>query len=278
MMIPRGEIVRSLAFIGDTHFFSRYALFPRPYTTSAGQVFNPSPGQTVINRGYESFQKTCNELQVDTVVLTGDILHGQNPIEKGTLLMSPHMDEQEEYAVESLRPLIEQPCQFGDHRRLYGISGSGYHRGGKGHNPEASIIARLGGTFWGALANTTFEPSKKVFRIQHGESAAFIYKEMLLGREAMFTKEAEAQGKIPHVDVIVQGHWHCFMAIEEKGIRMIQVPAWIAFEPSKPYLKSYGKMQGDIGAVIVLIDEKDRLVVWHYLYEKPNIIDFVRKS
>lgn len=278
MKIPRGETVRSIAFVGDTHFFSRYALFPIPYTTSAGQVFTASPGQEIINEGYKSFQKTCDELQVDTVVLLGDLLHGQNPIERGTLLISPDMAEQTQYGIDALRPLIDRPCQFGTRRKLYGVSGSGYHKGGHGTNPEASIINALGGEYWGPLALTTFEPSKKVFRVQHGESAAFVYKSMLLGREAMFTREAEAQGKIPHVDVIIQGHWHCFMSIEEKGMRMVQVPAWMTWEPSKPYLKSYAKMQGDIGAVIVMIDDRDRLVIWHYLFTRPNIVDFIRKS
>ena len=278
MKVPRGEIVRVIAFIGDTHFFSRYALFPIPYTTSAGQVLTASPGQEVLNDGFRNFQQTCNELNVDTVVLLGDLLHGQNFLERGTLLVSADMAEQEDYAVNAFRPMIEYPCQFGKQRRLYGVSGSGYHKGGKGHNPEASIIARLGGEFWGALAITTFAPSNKIFKIQHGESAAFVYKEMLMGREAMFMKEAQGQGKIPKIDIMVQGHLHSYIHIEEKGLHMLQNPCFMAWEPSKPYLRSWGKMQPDIGASIVLIDDRDRLIIWHYLYKCPNITDFVRKS
>lgn len=263
---------RVIAFLSDLHIFSRYALFPpEGYTTVEGMTINPSEGQEDLWGCYAEFCNICATEKVDTIVTAGDILHGQNPIERGTMLVSPNMDEQVEMAVKVLRPLVQD-------RKLYMISGSGYHRSTVGHNPEKDVCDRLGGEWWGPLANAKFEPSEKIFNIAHGESAAYIYREMLMGREAMFQKWAQALGKIPKIDVVVRGHGHHFIYIHENDQHMIQLPCWMAYEPSRPYLKSYGKMQPDIGAVIVFIDDADRIRVWHYLYDCPHIVDFVRSA
>jgi hypothetical protein len=127
------------------------------------------------------------------------------------------------------------------------------------------------------MVNAQFEPSERVFNISHGESAAYIYREMLMGREALFQKYSEALGKIPHIDVIVRGHWHQFIYIHAHGQHMLQLPCWVAFEPNKIFLKSYGKMQPDIGGAIVFIDNNDRVRVWHFLYPAVHIADFVKK-
>lgn len=261
---------RVIAFASDFHFFSRYALFPpEGFTTAEGLTILPGEGQLKLWDYYIQYVEATEKEEVDTVVLVGDTLHGQNPIERGTMLVSPNMDEQVELAVRALKPLV-------DNRKLFMVSGSGYHTSTKGHNPEKDICDRLGGEWWGPIANVKFGESEKIFNISHGESAAYIYREMLMGRESMFQQWAASLGKIPRINVIIRGHWHNFIYIHAHGQHMLQLPAWMAYEPSKPYLKSYGKMQPDIGGSIVRIDNQDRLRVWHYLYEAPHIADFVR--
>ena len=51
------------------------------------------------------------------------------------------------------------------------------------------------------------------------------------------------------------------------------MPGWACFIPNKIYLKSYSKMQPDIGGVIVQITDEDRLVVRKFLYPLPKIAD-----
>jgi hypothetical protein len=274
---------RTIGFISDTHIFSRYALFhPDGFTTAEGMQFIPSEGQLKIWSYYEEFMKMCKEFDVDTIFGVGDIVHGQNPIEMGTMLASPNMDEQADMAIKILEPLVTTDRLA--NRKLFMISGSGYHKGGRGHNIEKVICNRLiernnlNGEWLGSVANAQFDPSERTFNIAHGESAAYIYREMLMGREALFQKAAEALGKIPHIDVIVRGHWHQFIYIHAHGQHMLQLPCWVAFEPNKIFLKSYDKMQPDLGDAIVFLDDKDRIRVWHSPeHEVPHIADFVRK-
>ncbi|MDI6785091.1 MAG: hypothetical protein QMD92_00120 [bacterium] len=268
---------RVIAAISDLHLFSRYALMPPSIMTSQGQEIHASPEQIQIWDHFLNFVKVCKRDSVDTVLVVGDLLHGQNFIERGTLLISPDLDEQVDLGTQVLDLLVNP--KDAPKRKLIMFGGSGYHRSTKGHNPEKDVCDRLGGVWRGAIANLKFAPSEKVFNIQHGESAAYVYREMLMGRELMFTKLAEATGKVPHIDVFVRGHWHNFIYIHEKDVHMIQLPAWMAYEPSKPYLKSYGKMQPDIGGCIFYIDDHDRLRVWHFTMDEiPHFDDKVQEA
>lgn len=262
---------RSIAFISDLHLFSRYALFPSKYVTKTGMVFQGGQGQQKLWAAWEDFKSECDDQHVDTVVVVGDAVHGQNPIERGINLVSSDMDEQVDIGVYTLGPIAKG-------RKLYMFAGSGYHRSTVGHTPEKDICDRLGGKWMGAIANMSFRPSKRVFNVAHGESAAYVYREMLMGREGMFLRESMALGKIPKIDVFVRGHWHRFIYIHELKMHMVQLPAWMAYEPSKPYLKSYGKMQPDTGGVIIQLDDEDRVRVWHYLYDTPRIVDRLRTA
>lgn len=252
---------RNIAFISDLHYGSRYAVFP-PSMTMQKQLFIPSPAQCQLNEYLEDFNARCTEMKVDTIVINGDTLHGQNYKQRGAGLITPDLDEQINIAVVGLQGIVKG-------RKLLMFPGSEYHKSTQGHNPEKDVCDRLGGQWMGMVANVQFAPSKRVFNIHHGQSSAFIYREMLMGREGLFTKWAESLGKIPKIDVIVRGHWHNFVYIHENQLHMIQLPCWAGFEPSRVTLKLYAKMQPDIGGVIVSLDEKDRIRVWHYLYDCP---------
>lgn len=259
--------MRTIACISDLHIGSRYAIFPEEFKTKEGNILRPSEGQMKILEYFVRFNEICYEKGVDTVLLLGDLVHGQNVIEMGTGLVTVDMDEQ----VELCCSVLDIICKG---RKVAGVSGSRYHRSLRGHNVERDIIKHLGGKYLGRVANLRFAPSKRVFNISHGESAAYIYREMLLGREITFTKASEALGKVKKIDAFLRGHWHQFIHLHEKKVHFIQVPGWMAFEPSKPYLVSYGKMQPDIGGVIIFIDDRDRIDPKHYLMEDiPHIAD-----
>jgi len=260
----RAKIERSIAMISDLHVGSRYAICPDKFETAEGQWLIPSHGQVQLNESFRQFGEKCNELGVDTVLINGDLLHGQNVAENGIGLSSSNLDEQIAMGVEVLRPLVKG-------RKLLGISGSGYHKSARGINPEKSVIDVLGGTWLGPVCNGRFTPSKRLFNIHHGQSGAFIYREMMVGRELLFSKWAEGSGKLPRFDAIVRGHWHNFLHIHENDIHGLQLPCWMAFEPSKITLKLMPKMIPDIGGVIVRFDSEDRIVIWHYLYPVPDI-------
>ena len=120
-----------------------------------------------------------------------------------------------------------------------------------------------------ALAEVLAENGRR-FLVQHGQSSAFIYREQRMGRTGLFIKWAEALNKIPKIDAVVQGHWHQFIHIHANKQHLIQLPCWQLFTPTRYALREFGKFQPDIGAVIIFVDEKARIRVWHYLYDPPK--------
>lgn len=260
---------RTIAFIADLHIGSRYALYPPEFVTTEEISIQTQGELAKIYDYWLDFCKKCDENMVDTVCVMGDMLHGQNHKETGTGLITSSMDEQKDAAFGILSKITQG-------RKLFVIGGSGYHKGcGKNVNPEKDVCDRLGGSWLGPIKNVKFSPSDKIFNLSHGESGAFIYREMVMGREILFMKAAEALGKIPKISVIVRGHWHFFSHIHSNGIHYLQVPCWMGFEPSKIYLKSYGKMQSDIGGTILFLDDSSRVKVWPFLYPAPHIADGV---
>lgn len=258
---------RAIAFIADLHVGSRFALNPPQFLTPEKLGLELHGGLLQIWTYWLDFCRKCTENKVDTVVILGDLMDGQNHRENAANLLTPSMDEQKDMAEMVLREICRN-------RKLIMIGGSGYHKGqGNNSNPEKDVCVRFNGEWLGSIKNVRFKPSDKMFNLAHGESGAYIYREMLMGREMLFTKAAEALGKIPKIKVIARGHLHCFSHIHSSYMHFLQVPGWKAFEPNKIFLKSYAKMQPDIGGVIVFIDDNDRIRVWPFLYPQVHIAD-----
>ena len=121
--------------------------------------------------------------------------------------------------------------------------------------------------------------TSRTLNMMHGSTQAYIYREMVMGREALFMKWAEGLGKLDKFDIIIRAHIHVFMHIHQNRQHIVVIPAWQAFTPSRYTMKSYGKLQPDIGACLLLIDENDRIHIWHYLLkENPKITDYMKEG
>jgi predicted phosphodiesterase len=265
---------RIIALISDTHTGSKYALFPPSWKDSEGNEHKANPGQLQIYEAWESFAETCDEMDVDTVIHLGDALHGLNRKQFGLGLMMPDLNQQKDVCVELLKPLVGG-------RDFFCLSGSGYHESldWKQHESickELKPYARRS-KFLGPLANLEITGTSRIMNVAHGESGAAIYRTTVMDREGTLLLQAEAEGKLPHFDIIARGHWHFFLHLHLAHQHLIQVPCWMAWEPSRPYLRYYGKMQPHIGGVIVRIDQQDRIDPMHFLYKAPHIGDCLQK-
>jgi hypothetical protein len=161
-------------------------------------------------------------------------------------------------------------------RKSLWISGSKYHISAVGHNSEKDVCDKLGGTWLGLVANLRIEPTDKIINISHGGSGAFVYRETAMGREILFAKVAEANGKLPKISMFIHGHWHWFSYLHQSDTHYLQLPCWIAYEPIPIFVKNYPRFQPDIGGAVIMVDEAARITVWHYLYDLPHIADNVR--
>ena len=266
---------RRMAFISDTHIASQFALMPEIYVDSKGNKFEANPGQKQILNYFKSFCAKCDELEIETVVHLADMIHGQNHKEAGIDLITTDLGNQKEMAFDVLKPI----CMG---RKVFFLSGSGYHQGqGKGNVPERDVCNLLGKvpgckTEWlGSVANIRFKPFKKIWHLQHGESAAVVYQATVLERDSNFLKIAEADENLPHIDYMVKGHWHRWGHLHLDRYHAIQIPGWATWTPWKWSRLFYGK-QPNIGGVVCLQDEEGRLTVWPFLYKPiPRIADMV---
>jgi len=240
------------------HVGSRHAVFPDNfYSGLEGNLLGLNKGQKMLLEYWEDFVEKCEKNRVDTVVLDGDIIHAQNRAEYGRYTMTTNLDEQVDAAYRLLRPLC-------DERDTYVFDATGYHESLDSRLHKA-LADRLGAKYMGALADLIF--SDRRFQITHGTGGASIYRETKMGRDGFFMKWAEGMEKLPRTDVLVKGHFHEFIHIHAKKQHLIQLPCWQTFVPWQGALSNIGRMQPDIGGVIVFIDEDARIRVWHFLYE-----------
>jgi len=236
--------MRTIAFLGDLHVGSRYAVAPPSASLSDHQQH--------LYDCYVQFCAACDDAKVDTIVLMGDLIHGTNIRGLGRHLMTTHIEEQVEWAIELLRNICFN-------RRVYGIAGSQYHVLPGGVPAEKFIVEQLGGEWLGEVAFCSFDPSPLTFCITHGQSATFIYQASKLERELNFLNLAAQQDKLDRVDVFVMGHWHTSIVLQKGSQWVVQVPGWALFMPDRPYLRSIGKMQPDIGGTIMWVDKTVRI-------------------
>lgn len=257
---------RALAFISDTHIGSRYALFPDEFTTDEGNKIIISDPQKQILDYWQEFQRACDYWGVDTVFHLGDALHGLNVKERGEGLMVSDLNDQMEACKILLKPLIKG-------RQFIVVSGSGYHES-VDTKIHKTLAKELKGYYAGLIKNIKLKDTNRTINIAHGTGGSFVYMSTNLDREGLFIKVAEAHNKLPKIDAMFRGHIHLFEHIHLPQIHLVQLPCWVAFQPMKLTVQLYGKKQPDVGGVILLIDDEDRMIIYHYLMKNvPRIGD-----
>lgn len=271
---PSFKFKRKIALFSDTHVGSVFALFPDGFKTKYGHSLTLSPGQKELLGYFSHFCKCVNELDCDTIGFLGDATEGNNKKEYGKFLLTPELDIQKDAFCKLIKPLIKG-------RTFFMLSGSGYHQSldtdiAKDIAESCKKVAKEV-VYYGGIANIELKGTKRILHVEHGESAAMIYRTTQMDREGLFHLEAHAQDKIPKADIIAWGHVHKSIHIHLRHQHLVQVGCWKVFEPSKIFLKSYAKMQPDIGAWIILINENDKISVWDYGYPLPHIADMIQK-
>jgi hypothetical protein len=261
------NVKRALGLISDVHIGCPAAPWPEEvYTRKEERLIPPSEKQRIINKHFDSFCDDLDDYHVDTIVLLGDLIHGNNRKEWGRETMTPDLNVQQDACIQFLGRATKD-------RTVVGVSGTGYHNS-LDILTERRVIQNLGGTYLEYLANFPVKGTGHIAQILHGASGAVIYREMAMARESLFLDAAEGSGKIPfHISLRITGHWHYFSVLRTENRTLIQLPGWTDWTPWVGALKTYGKMLPHIGGVILLIDDKDRLIIIDRLFQRPLISD-----
>jgi len=254
---------RIIALLADLHVGCRYAVFPEDFVSEEGNNLSATMNdmQVKLLEYFKHYVQVCNDLNVDSVFLVGDLIAGTNPSEQGRLMVTTNLNEQKEACIKLLEPLCKG-------RKVGVWSGTRYHDS-LTYRTEQDIARHFKGKFFGEIANVRLVPSNRVASISHHGHSAIIYPETAFGRDMTFYLESMALGKLPKIDIIIRAHLHRWCYIHRYKIHYVSLPCFQGFVPYPRAVKYFGKLQPDIGGAILFIDEEDRIRVWHYLY--PNI-------
>ena len=266
------------------HTLSRFGLLPDGSFNSDGKDLSAmrNSGQEIIWRAWKMFADVCNKWDVDTVINLADACSGINWAEGGRDTYDTSLEVQMDAAVEALKLLVKD-------RVYHGISGSAYHesRDTQIHRTIARRMESECGAseshFHGVIANLALKHTNRTMNVAHKATNAQIYRASIMDRETFFMRLAEAEGKLHHFDYIVRGHLHTYFHLDISDQHIIQNPCWQAYYTIKGSTRLYGRMQPDIGGVILFIDNKDRTTIHHYLLkdfglEQPHVLDFIKKG
>lgn len=265
------DYVRSIALVSDLHVLAEHGLCPEGFVGRQGgdRSASMNAGQRKLLEYWKDFTRIMrDEMKIDSVFIIGDAIAGINPKECGLMMMTTDINEQVEAAIKLLYPLCKN-------KRVGVWSGTAYHES-RDVRVHEYIAQALNGTFFGPIAILQIEPSKKVVNIAHRSTEAVMYPETAIGRDIMSAKQAEALGQIPKTHAIIRGHYHHYIETHRHDMHYISLPCWQAYVPYDKAIRWYFKYQPDIGGAVMLIDDKDRLRFFHFLYPTPHISDKVR--
>jgi len=186
-------------------------------------------------------------------IVNGDIIDGENPRELGRYvsLRSPY--DQARAAKELLFPIRERSTSF------FLVKGSPYHEG-----PAAEAVnwlaESLDATQWanGLRTGTRLwlkmrEAGGLILNASHHATRGWIYPAAGADRLALLATAAEAEGKLPHADLIVRSHLHLRRVAYAAGKHVILTPAWKLVTPfaERTMEEIRAEWLSDLGAVLV---------------------------
>jgi hypothetical protein len=260
-------IKRAIALISDIHFGSIYAPM-HVFVTHDKRKIIPSDGQEALNSIFKWCHKIMQYWNVDSVIFLGDIIQGKNIKDFGRELITTDLEEQQDLAIDYLKPLVKG-------LKVCGVSGTPYHKS-VDTEIEKDIIEGLNGQFFDKMAWLNLKGTTRTLNVAHESAKATIYPLSALEREAVQLLKAHGEGKLPKLDIMARGHRHIFAHLHTVSYHAIYVPSFQVWYPFKTTY--YGALQSDIGIAILFIDAKNRVIIHHYTANQtPKIGDKTHK-
>lgn len=262
-----------IATLNDMHCGSALGLCPEKWRSRTGNETFPNEAQMKLREYFIDYCDKANEFKPNMLWVPGDITMGQNRIERGAGVIDVDLDKQKHLAADVVKEFCERVPTIKDVLIWYGTP---YH-GSMDMDLEEAFSDRL--NVMGVRSQIKGEYSYIYLRynglvksiwITHTAPESSMYPEQVMGKDMMTWQEAEAQGKVKHVDMIIRAHKHTFVEVHKTSIRSLQLPAWQLLPPYQQALQNWAKWQPDIGGVVLLFDDKLRSNVLHFTY--PNYI------
>lgn len=265
-----------IAIVNDIHAGSQYALFPGDeHRTRYGSGLTPNKKQKVLWSYFMDFAEECRDNKANILWIPGDIIMGQNRIEKGKFSVNIELGEQCMIAVEIIETFCEMVPTI---QEVWLWQSTGYH-GSLDSSVEEYVTSKLNergmvnAKYFGEYSYVSLQHNgyEKTIFITHHASSATMYPEQAMGKDMMLWQEGVAKGKLPPVDIIIRAHKHFYAEVHKPTIRSIQLPCWQFLVPYSGSIKNFARWQPDVGGVILTFDHKMRTHTWPFIY--PNFVD-----
>jgi len=264
---------RIIGMIADIHAGSRKAVCDNIPVRARGEEQSYVPemrikGQIELYKMWTQMEEDFEREKVDTLIINGDCFEGSAPWDGGRSTMVSSLDIQQEMAYNLLQPLAQNV------EKIHIFSGTPIHesRDSKTHAALAKDLQHDCEQvhFQGFLRNLKMNPTDTVVNVSHKATGAMIYTATVLDRESLFMMAAEAREKLERFHVIVRAHLHGYLYLDNGYHHIIQLPCWKAWFPFKGAARLFGKMQPDIGYVLLKCYDDGAIEVKRRLWNAPD--------
>ena len=256
-----------IAVISDIHVGHPAAIWPECYVTDKGNEIRPNKAQEVVLQYWHDFWSKPDVNSAEYIVNLAESIEGYNKKEHGHDIMITDLNQQ----ISAFCQLIEPHLRD---RQYIGIEGSKYH-GSEDTPIEKGVCERVGGSYFGMLANWEVADTGKVIHMTHKSSGAMQYKATALDRNSLYMSAAKSKVKIDP-DVMLYGHHHQYFRVDTSTRINIMAPCWKFWHPIKSGEK-YSMTQPSIGGLVIKITNEKRIYVDPYLYPLEHIYDALVK-
>jgi len=246
-----------MGIISDVHTLFRYGVVPPGWWRPEAVDFTRKFYEYMWNC-WSHFVENCPDLEV--LVINGDLLHGEDRIDRAINVISADMFEQAAAAVEVLKPIREK-CD-----RLWLLKGTPYHDS-KSHEGLEYVAKEIGAEQWSDQRSVGYSLPGQWrnlrFDFAHHQTSGWLYTAGGADRTIMLHLAAVAQNKIPPADVIVRSHLHTRRVVESRGVWAIQTPGWTCVYPwlEKVSERSRSHDKNDVGAIILETDGNRKVFI-----------------
>lgn len=262
-----------LGIASDMQVGSIYGLLPPGFVGSAGAEIRLNPGQAYLWECWEDFCSRLALLDLDVVVVNGDVVEGKQPKQHASELALPLVADQLEAAEKTLLRLKRAAPQA----TFYGVQGTEYHVGDAGEREEI-LFKSLGFSAYSGLGSGTF--CKEVLDLDikgvhlniahHVSVSTGLYKASAIDREGAFASLATHD----KIHCIVRSHIHNFNKTEYRRRHNVVCPCW-QLQTRFMRHKSVHRMIPDLGGLVIHCDPgalgrgEDPIFVQKLMYDLP---------
>ena len=245
-------------FVNDTHLGSRHAIYPLEHLPAK----NADVSRYLTSEWFRIRDHVLPR-RINRLHLVGDIYDGGNPKNGGIGTWTADVGEQEEMALQLLRPLAERA------RTVIRYKGTPYHETNYsfGGLAKGLGIRTENEGLW--VQDIQLDDGRVMNVAHHPMGSGTLYIGTSLDREQVWANVAAGAGKVPHPHIIVRGHRHCYGKEETELGMTVMLPCWKL--PSPHEIKAnYWRFQSSIGLVTMHRDQSE-LYGHRFLYHRVAV-------